>query len=146
MRNIILFITLFYLSVPFINAQEWQTDIEVAKAIAQQKDQPIILVFQGSDWCAPCIKLEKEIWTTEEFQHYAKSHFIMLKADFPRKKKNKLNPDLQEKNNMLAETYNKKGYFPFVVVLDKDGKVLGETGYEKKSPGDYIKLLTSFIP
>jgi len=146
MRKIVFFVALILSSAGFLNAQAWQTDFEEAKKIAHQKELPIILVFQGSDWCAPCIKLEKEIWSTEEFQNYAQSHFVMLKADFPRKKKNKLNPAQQEKNDKLAELYNQKGYFPFVVVLDKNGKVLGETGYENKTPDAYIKLLTSFIP
>ncbi len=55
----------------------------------------------------------------------------MLLADFPRKKQNMLPVEQQKKNEQLAETYNKNGYFPLVVVLDKDGKVLGQTGYKK---------------
>lgn len=125
-------------------AQEWNTNIETAKSTAAAKEQPIILVFQGSDWCAPCIKLDKEVWSTEEFKTYAKKHFVMLQADFPRKKKNKLAQDRQDHNNKLAEKYNKNGYFPFVVVINKDGKVLGQTGYKKMSPSGYIELLTSF--
>jgi thioredoxin-related protein len=135
---------LFIFSMIFVNAQEWQTDFEQSKTIAAQENRNIVLVFQGSDWCAPCIKLEKEIWSTEEFKAFAKNNFVMLKADFPRKKKNTLTSEQQEKNNKLAEAFNKKGFFPFVVVLDKDGHVLGETGYKKMSPEKYIKLLTSF--
>lgn len=125
-------------------SQEWQTDFEQAKATAAEQNQKIILVFQGSDWCAPCIKFNKEIWSTDEFKTYAKDHFVMLLADFPRKKENTLSPEQQVKNNKLAEKYNRDGYFPFVVVLDKDGKVLGETGYKKMSVVEYIKLLESF--
>jgi hypothetical protein len=69
----------------------------------------------------------------------------MLQADFPRKKKNALPDEQQLKNNQLAEKYNKQGYFPFVVVLDKDGAILGEAGYEKTSPTAYIEKLESFI-
>ena len=43
----------------------------------------------------------------------------MLKADFPRKKKNLLPKPQQKNNNKLAEKYNSNGHFPFVVVLDK---------------------------
>jgi hypothetical protein len=42
------------------------------------------------------------------------------------------------------ENYNTQGYFPFVAVLDKNGKMLGSTGYKKTSPTEYIKILTSF--
>ncbi len=125
-------------------AQDWLTNIDEAKKQASELDRNIILVFQGSDWCAPCIKLEKEIWSSQEFQAYAKDHFVMLKADFPRKKQNALSPDQQEHNEGLAEKYNRDGYFPFVVVLDGSGKVLGESGYKKISPAEYIILLTSF--
>ncbi len=68
----------------------------------------------------------------------------MLKADFPRKKKNKLTDEQQKQNNQLAEKYNTQGYFPLVVVMDKNDKVLGTTGYEKMETFEYIKLLSSF--
>ena len=88
--------------------------------------------------------LEREIWSTDVFKEYAEDHFVMLQADFPRKKNNKLSKEQQEKNNLLAEKYNKNGYFPFVVILDHTGKVLGETGYVKTSPMEYINTLNSF--
>lgn len=125
-------------------AQEWHFDLKEAETIAQQNNRRIILVFQGSDWCAPCIKLNLEIWSSDEFKNYAKDHFVMLLADFPRKKKNQLSKEQQGKNNKLFEKYNKQGYFPCVVVLDKNGNVLGTTGYKKVSPKEYIKILESF--
>ncbi|GAA5020671.1 hypothetical protein GCM10011506_04330 [Marivirga lumbricoides] len=126
-------------------AQEWKTDFVKAKEIASKENKPIILVFQGSDWCAPCIKLDRSIWSTDIFKAYAKDHYVMLQADFPRKKANALSPAQAEANAKLAETYNKNGIFPFVVVLDKTGKVLGETGYKKLTPEEYIKELNSLI-
>lgn len=126
-----------------MNSQNWVNDMDEAKKMASEKNVPIILVFQGSDWCAPCIKLDKEIWSTQEFIEYANEHYVMLKADFPRKKKNALEKEQQEKNNNLAEKYNKNGYFPFVVVLNNEGKILNELGYKKSNPNDYIKLLNS---
>lgn len=137
--------SLFVCAILFVNGQEWQTDFEAAKALAAKEGKSIVLVFQGSDWCAPCIKLDKDIWSTEEFTTIAASEFVMLKADFPRRRKNALAKEQQAANNKLAETYNKKGFFPLVVVLDKEGNVLGETGYQKKStPTTYAELLVSY--
>jgi len=144
MKEIIIVSILLFLTTLPTNAQEWITDFEQAKEIANEKDQNIILVFQGSDWCAPCIKLDKEVWSTNEFKNYAKDHFVMLQADFPRKKKNKLETPQQQQNNLLAEKYNKQGFFPHVVVLNKKGNILGRTGYKKVSPSAYIKILNSF--
>ncbi len=125
-------------------AQDWSTDFEEAKKIAASSDKKIVLVFQGSDWCAPCIKLEKEIWNTSEFQKLNEDHFVMLKADFPRRKNNKLAESQQTQNNKLAELYNPNGYFPLVVVLDKNGKALGKLGYEKTTPSKYFEKLSTF--
>ena len=127
-----------------IQAQDWHYDIKTAQEIAVSEDRPIILVFQGSDWCAPCIKLDREVFATDTFKLYAKDHFVMLQADFPKRKKNALAPEQQELNNALAEKYNNRGIFPFVVILDKEGNVLGETGYFKSSPSAYILHLESF--
>lgn len=135
---------LFFCILAFsANAQQWQTDFEQAKSLAAENDLPIVLVFQGSDWCAPCIRLDREIWATETFRKYAETHFVMLKADFPRRKQNALSPEQTEANARLAETYNKNGIFPMVVVLDARGNVKGRAGYERLSPEDYIKMLES---
>ncbi len=139
---LILFCTLFFSYSCF--SQDWITNFEEAKSSAKNSNKKIVLVFQGSDWCAPCIKLDKEIWHTDEFIDYAKSHFVMLKADFPKRKKNALTKEQQEHNNKLAEAYNRNGYFPYVVVLDENGLVLGSTGYKKVTPKAYIDILQSF--
>lgn len=125
-------------------SQNWLTNFEEAKKLSSQTNKHIILVFQGSDWCAPCMKLEKEIFESPEFIKYSDEHFIMVKADFPKKEKNKLSDSQQLHNNQLMEKYNKSGYFPFVTILDKETKILGSTGYKKITPTEYIKILTSF--
>ena len=135
---------LFLVVVQIGFAQDWQTDFDTAKQLASEKNLPIVLVFQGSDWCAPCIKLDREIWSSPEFIAHANDHFIMLKADFPKKKKNALPPEQEKKNNLLAEAYNSKGYFPWVVKLNKNGEVLGNTSYQKITPKGYIQLIESF--
>ena len=91
------------------------------------------------------MKLEREIWETDTFQKYANDHYVMVRADFPRKKANKLSKEQEEKNAYLAEMYNPNGYFPSVVIIDKNKKVLGQTGYRKLSPQKYIEHLNSFI-
>ena len=124
-------------------AQDWTYNFKEAVHESKKSDKLMMLVFQGSDWCAPCINLDKKIWNSEEFKEYANNNYVMLRADFPRKKKNALSEIQQKKNNRLAELYNKNGYFPFVVILDKSGKKLGEMGYLKISPNEYINKINS---
>ena len=142
MKNILLISLVVFFSVNAYS-QNWIADLEESKKLAVVGNKKIILVFQGSDWCAPCINLDKKIWNSEEFKEYANNNYVMLRADFPRKKKNALSEIQQKKNNGLAELYNKNGYFPFVVILDKSGKKLGEMGYLKISPNEYINKINS---
>ncbi|MCB0399284.1 MAG: thioredoxin family protein [Winogradskyella sp.] len=143
--KIILSILSLLFSIAMVNAQEWYINFTEAQEASANSNKPIILVFQGSDWCAPCIKLDKEIWSTDEFKSYAKEHYVMLKADFPRKKSNKLSEEQTQANKKLAEKYNKQGYFPFVVVLNSKGDVLGEIGYKKTTPKKYIEEINAFL-
>ena len=143
MKTKLIFIIFLLLSIQ-VYSQNWQTDFETSKELASKGDKIIVLVFQGSDWCAPCIKLDREVWSTQEFQDLAKDKLIMLQADFPRRKKNKLSNEQQEHNNTLADKYNKNGYFPYVVILDSDGNQIGSLGYEKTTPTKYFEKIVSF--
>jgi len=124
-------------------SQEWFNNFDKAITTAKNENKNIVMVFAGSDWCAPCIKLEKYILESDDFKNYAKDHWVLLKLDFPKKKKNKLSDEQQLHNDNLAEKYNRKGYFPLVVLLDKNGSVLGETGYKKVTSQEYINDLIS---
>jgi thioredoxin-related protein len=143
MRKYALITILFVLMINTtrLSAQEWRTDWDTAKVEAEQANKKLILVFSGSDWCIPCIKLEKEIWENSSFIQYAEQHYVLFRADFPKRKKNKLPETIQQLNDRLASEYNPKGYFPLVVVLDTQGKVKGQLGYEKLSPEAYIALI-----
>ncbi|MEM1258597.1 MAG: thioredoxin family protein [Bacteroidota bacterium] len=125
--------------------QKWESNFDTALTKAAQEDKPLVLVFSGSDWCAPCIKLNRTIWQSEEFKKYAAQYYVLYKADFPRKKKNLLPPETLGKNKELAAAFNSKGYFPLVLVLDKNSNILGTTGYQKYGPKEYIQLLDSFL-
>lgn len=144
MLKVVAPILLFLVSV-CTYAQDWQETYAEAVASSKEENKPIVLVFAGSDWCAPCIKLDKTIWQSNEFKTYAKENYMLYKADFPRKKANQLLANLIEQNAVLADRFNPKGHFPLVVVLNSDEKVLGKMGYKKATPQDYISLLNNCL-
>ncbi|PKH68590.1 thioredoxin family protein [Flavobacterium sp. ALD4] len=143
MKKVMVLVFFFVISLGY--SQDWKTNFELVKKEAASQSKPVVLVFSGSDWCAPCIKLDKSIWQSAEFKEYAASNLILERADFPKKKQNQLDSNLQKQNDGLAERYNKEGVFPLVVVLDSKGTVLGKTSYKNVSPNEYIALLNSFI-
>lgn len=140
MKNKILLV-LAFLSSFYGNSQNWGTNLETAKSQAKKENKNILLVFSGSDWCAPCIKLDKSIFQSQEFKTEAEKKWVLVKADFPKKKANQLSPELTENNKKLAETYNKAGNFPLVVLLDNTGKTIGMTGFKNISASEYIAML-----
>lgn len=136
---------LFFVCFGALQAQEWQDSFADALKKANTEEKPIVLVFSGSDWCAPCIRLKKRILDSEEFRTYASENYVLYNADFPRKKQNQLPEEKSGVNKTLAEKYNPKGYFPLVVVLDKNETVLGETGFNPRhTPEKYISVLNKF--
>ena len=141
MKHFLLIVFILSLNTARLSAQDWRTDWDIAKVEAEQANKKLILVFSGSDWCIPCIKLEKEIWESLSFTQYAEQYYVLFRADFPKRKKNKLPEKIQKLNDRLASEYNSKGYFPLVVVLDAKGKVKGQLGYEKLTPEAYIALI-----
>lgn len=120
-------------------AQEWNYDLDTAKKKAAAENKNILLVFSGSDWCARCIELEKLVWQSESFKTEAKKTWVLLRADFLQKKGNPEPVDVNDMKMILAEKYNRDGFFPFVVVLDKNGRVLGKSGVQDfTTPEEYI--------
>lgn len=102
-----------------------QSRLENAAKQASQNKELILLNFSGSDWCIPCIKLHKNIIETDEFKKLeAENVVVYINADFPRNKKNQLSPELKKENASLAEQYNKKGLFPYTLLLNSEGKIL----------------------
>jgi thioredoxin-related protein len=117
----------------------WLTDMGQAKADAAKASKPILLNFSGSDWCAPCIKMKRDVFEQPAFADYANLHLVLVQADFPRTKKKQLAPELKASNEKLAEQYNPQGKFPFTLLLDADGKVLHSwDGYAGLSVDEFI--------
>ena len=143
MKKIILFAFIFSASLSF--SQNWTISLDAAKTEAAASNKNILLVFSGSDWCAPCIKLDRTIFQSDVFKAEAEKKWVLLKADFPKKKGNLLSAEQTESNKKLAEKYNKEGNFPLVVLLAATGKVLGITGYKNISPTEYVQLLNAMV-
>ncbi len=116
----IIFLTMFSIN----STIEWTTDFSKAITEASAKNKYILLNFSGSDWCGPCMKLKKEVLDSQDFLKFAETKLVLVRADFPRSKKNRLSPELTKNNENLAEKYNKEGKFPFTVLIDGEGNVV----------------------
>lgn len=116
----------------------WLTDFAAAQKKAKDEKKLILLDFTGSDWCPPCMKLKKEVLSTKDFLDYAKTNFVLVEVDFPRRKK--LSEQQTQANEALLKKYNIE-VFPTIVVVKSDGKEIWRQNYLPGGPKAWIDEL-----
>ncbi len=114
----------------------WKTDYNAALAQAQSERKVLLLMFTGSDWCAPCKRLTGEVFETEEMSAFAQHEVIPVYLDFPRSFE--LPRDLANQNRKLADTFGVSSY-PTVLIVSPDEEVLGKLGYVEGGPKTFIR-------
>lgn len=117
----------------------WLTNFDEAMAKAKAEDKHVLVEFHGSDWCPPCIKLNNEVLTTAAFKEFADESLVLVDADFPRKSKL---PEAQQAHNQALSAKFGVQYFPTVLILDSDGKVLDKlVGFPKGGVDGFLKFI-----
>jgi len=133
---------MLFISTLLVTGVTWSGDFSAAQKQAAQEHKLIIVNFSGSDWCGPCIRLRKEILESSTFESYATEHLVLVRADFPRQKKNQLSKDQVKLNEALADKYNPDGKFPYTLVVDETGKVLKSwDGFPDETPEQFVKQI-----
>ncbi len=133
-----------YLITIFSASVSWLGDFNTAKTEAAQNHKLILINFSGSDWCGPCIRLRKEILESNTFENYASDHLVLVRADFPRQKKNQLPKEQVKLNETLADQYNPDGKFPFTLLVDEQGKILRSwDGFPNETPDQFVSDINS---
>jgi len=117
-------------------AQVW-SDPEKAFQEARQSGKKVLVIFSGSDWCLPCIRLEKNILTDSSFLQFARERLVMVEADFPQRKK--IPPPLKAQYESLADRFDPEGAFPKIVLLAADRSLVGILSYTGQSPAAFIE-------
>lgn len=120
----------------------WLGDFNEATTEAAKSHKYILINFSGSDWCGPCIRERKEILENDAFVKYASDHLVLVRADFPRQKKNQLSKEQTKRNEALADKYNTDGKFPYTILVDEHGKVVKDwDGFPNESPDNFVSQI-----
>jgi len=135
-RRISCFLIVFSFVTTVARGSEWQTDYEQALATAKAAKKCVLLNFTGSDWCGPCIQMERTAFSKPAFLDYAKQNLVLVAVDYPRLKE--LPEKVTKQNERLMHQYSIGG-FPTVILLNSDGKILGQLGgYAGEGPAEII--------
>jgi thioredoxin-related protein len=84
MKTLITVISLiFIIQIGFAQDAEMITDWNKAKEVAKKENKRILIILTGSEWCAPCKKMDKNVIEKSEFQKYAKQNLVLFLIDLP---------------------------------------------------------------
>ena len=97
----------------------------------------VLFIFTGSDWCADCRRLEKNVLSDTSFVKTMEANQIEVQiVDFPQRKK--LPSDVVKRNELIAETYNFQGVFP-TLILSQTEKNYEVLKYENEKADEFSK-------
>ena len=137
-------LTIFLISF-FSATVTWLGNYDDARQVAKTEHKLILINFSGSDWCGPCIRLRHEILESEVFEKYATDKLVLVRADFPRQKKNQLSKAQTALNEALADKFNPEGKFPYTLLVTDGGKVLKAwDGFPNETPQQFVAELNSY--
>ncbi|MCB9879817.1 MAG: thioredoxin family protein [Planctomycetes bacterium] len=117
----------------------WLQDFAAAKAKAKAEKKDLLVDFTGSDWCIWCKRLDGEVFAKDEFKNSAPDNFVLVKLDFPQDE-TLVTAEIRAQNEKLQEQYAIQG-FPTILLMDHDGRVYAQTGYQQGGPGPYNTML-----
>ena len=120
----------------------WTEDFQYALRKSQESEKPIFMLFTGSDWCPPCMALEKEVFAQPEFAEYASQNFILFKADRPRFIEQ--SETLVEQNQELFRRFEIVGV-PTIKIINYKENVLAITGYQAGGVLNYINHIKELL-
>jgi thioredoxin-related protein len=135
---ILAFVPVFSLRAA-VDANLWQTNYKQALAQAAKENKQVLLDFTGSDWCPYCVQMDREVLSKSQFENFASKNLVLVKLDYPRKKK--LPASETQQNDQLQQQYSIEGY-PTYVLLDPRGKEIKRVvGYVDGGPSAFIKWI-----
>jgi protein disulfide-isomerase len=122
----------------------WGTDLPNALVRAKAEGKSVLLFFHGSDWCPPCLEMQRQVFGSPEFAQYARRALILVDVDFPQKSGQ--SEELKRRNLALKAKFNlstKTGEgFPTLVLLNDAAETLfQETGYAGGGPAEVMPKL-----
>ena len=114
----------------------WLTSIEEGLKKAKADNKLVMLEFTGSDWCPPCMMMDKKVFSKQAFIDGVKKDYVIVKLDMP-----KSDPELKKANEGLMKEYKVDGV-PTVILLDAEGKEFNRfIASQFRTVADFLKKL-----
>lgn len=105
-------------SLTYSQAPQFLTDWEEAQQLATQENKDLLIILTGSEWCAPCKKMDKKVIAHKAFEAYAEEHLIIFLVDLP----NEIvyNSEVYQRYLQFQKDYQAKK-LPSLILADSQG-------------------------
>lgn len=118
---------------------EWNPSLDAGMKQAATSKKDLLVLFTGSDWCPPCMALEKNVLSNPEIVKTLESKYELVRLDYPRSKQQ--DPAERKANEEAAQKYEVNG-FPTVMLMTADGKAYAsKVGGHRGEAAEYPKEL-----
>jgi thiol-disulfide isomerase/thioredoxin len=102
--------------------------------------QVVLYIFEGSDWCTNCARLERKILADTVFQREISLLKVKVeRIDFPQR--TKLPSDLKEYNDRIAEKFGFDGTFPTLIIFRTETDRSRRIFYHNESVEEMIQMI-----
>jgi thiol-disulfide isomerase/thioredoxin len=126
MKKILIILLLTCFSYATYAQVQWLSDYELAKSVAKEKDQLILMDFWAI-WCGPCKTMERELWTSPELSDLT-NKVVPLKVNVD--------------NERQLASYYRATTIPKIILITATGETIWEqTGYSSSLANRYIETL-----
>ena len=131
--------------IPFRNKLILSVFLLLSLAVfSQDKANYKLIVFEGSDWCSNCLRLERNVLSQASFTEYSSSVSLEIeRIDFPQR--NEQDEATRVYNAEVAEKYEFKGIFPTVLLVDNSNGEVHQIPYRKEDVDQFIGKLDQFM-
>tara|TARA_Y100001001_G_C7792783_1_gene233243 strand:+ start:22 stop:450 length:429 start_codon:yes stop_codon:yes gene_type:complete len=103
-----------------------------------------IILFEGSDWCLNCIRLERNVLTDDIFIRFMAYKDISLeRIDFPQRKAQSVSTKAY--NSEMAEKYNFQGVFPTILLIETSTGEQTKLEYVGQNSIDFIEQIKTHL-
>jgi len=105
------------------------SDLNFAKSDAQKQNKLILLEI-GGDWCIWCHRLDEFISTKKELSESISDNFVVLK----------INVSEENSNEKFLKTFSKVPGYPHFIILDSNGREIGSMNTSNLEEGKSYSL------
>jgi hypothetical protein len=129
-----------FISLYVFTASKYENKGSIPVLVNDSASFSILYVFEGSDWCANCRRLEKNILTDTAFLALLDSNKVLIeRLDFPQRKK--LARETVSYNQSMSEKLGFNGDFPTLVIYSRKSQKYTTLRYTNQDTAEFSTVL-----